>query len=625
MADAHNDTHAANRAGSSRNGLMLGMLALLVLLFLPGVALSVPPDTRLDYAGGELGPVVLDGTVHADQDYVCATCHKGKLAITKSQSPKTLADHFADVTCFKCHNNEAASRECMTCHRRTPDQEAPGTLRQAVQAGPLDATADVKPLLEGGQGALAQTRACLSCHARGDLAPVSERGKTLRLTVNTTALAEGTHSNLACTTCHAGSAGKDSFTQVPHALHSATNLTCLSCHSTSLAAPIARFKESIHYARLKDNITCTACHDTHTVSRDAAKKPYLLAVADMNGRCLACHADSAKLKSLSGKDQPTAASSHAFMSGWEAHLRTTMCVECHVAANRGHDGTGSEHVILSKDAALRDCAVCHSQGASLILQHAAAYTDGATAFTKSYMPGRSPDSQWLGSLGAGVFLLVLLIAAHALGRYVCTRGHTVAVPAHRVFVYPGFVRVSHWINALLFLTLFYTGFAIHAPEAFWSLDLGTATTVHDAAGILLLLNYAVFLAVSVTTGDIRQYLPCPQGLFGRLFAQARYYLYGIFKGEKHPFATTRESRFNPLQQITYLVVYIVGMPLLLLSGLLLLVPDLAAGLDRSCLARIHFGIAILYGIFLVVHVYLATTGHRVSSLFKGMINGHHEE
>ncbi|MDR2054720.1 MAG: hypothetical protein LBQ10_02445 [Desulfovibrio sp.] len=47
--------------------------------------------------------------------------------------------------------------------------------------------------------------------------------------------------------------------------------------------------------------------------------------------------------------------------------------------------------------------------------------------------------------------------------------------------------------------------------------------------------------------------------------------------------------------------------------------------DRGCLAMIHYSLAVLYGLFLMVHVYLATTGKKIGSLFKGMINGYHEE
>ena len=56
--------------------------------------------------------------------------------------------------------------------------------------------------------------------------------------------------------------------------------------------------------------------------------------------------------------------------------------------------------------------------------------------------------------------------------------------------------------------------------------------------------------------------------------QARFYLYGIMKGEPHPFAATTTDKFNPLQQLaSYLGVMFGLVPLLLITGVLCLYPE----------------------------------------------------
>ncbi len=602
-----------------------GILTLVLLLCLPGVALATH-ETTLRYGGAGQGIVVFDGRLHAGKGYVCNDCHLDFFT-TQKKARITIREHFSKASCFTCHDNKTASRDCATCHRKFASEPMSSTGAMALmQVHPLASDADTKPLLEGKFGASEQSRACLSCHGKGGLAPVSDRGRTLRINLDVKALVAGTHGTLACATCHMGGAGKDSFTQLPHKIDREASPGCLSCHKESMALRIASFQQSAHYARVQEKVACADCHDAHAMPKKGAKKAsYPQAATRLNADCLACHADNSRLKSLSGKDMRPVATAHAFLDSWDTHAKTVMCVECHTASDRGHDGTGKEHVILKKEDSLRDCAACHTDSGSLIVKRAAAYADGSTAFSKGYMPGLPKAGGFDAFARYALVLLLALIAAHVAGRLMGAKAAAGAeASARRVFVYPAFVRASHWLNALLFIVLLVTGLSVHFTGASREIGLGTAVRVHDAAGVLLIVNFALFLIAGIATGDIRQYLPRCEGLAGGLAAQARYYLYGIFKGEPHPFAVTREARFNPLQQVTYLLVFILGMPLLILSGLVLLVPGLAGGIDRACLAWIHYALAVFYGLFLVGHAYLATTGKKPGSLIKGMIDGYHE-
>ena len=48
----------------------------------------------------------------------------------------------------------------------------------------------------------------------------------------------------------------------------------------------------------------------------------------------------------------------------------------------------------------------------------------------------------------------------------------------------------------------------------------------------------------------------------------------MFKGEKHPFPVTEERKFNPLQKVTYVLAMYVAIPLLIISGIGLLFPEI---------------------------------------------------
>jgi thiosulfate reductase cytochrome b subunit len=96
-------------------------------------------------------------------------------------------------------------------------------------------------------------------------------------------------------------------------------------------------------------------------------------------------------------------------------------------------------------------------------------------------------------------------------------------------------------------------------------------------------------------------------------------------------APTAEADVNSLQQIIYwIVMYLLMlMPILIVTGLIFLWPDFAPkrvmGMDGLVpVALLHYLTAVLIVSFMIAHVYLGTTGTKVSSLFKMMINGWRE-
>ena len=193
----------------------------------------------------------------------------------------------------------------------------------------------------------------------------------------------------------------------------------------------------------------------------------------------------------------------------------------------------------------------------------------------------------------------------------------------RVYLYKGFERFWHWSQAALILFMLASGFEVHGSYAL--LGFERAVRLHSLAAWSLIGLWLFAIFWHFTTGEWRQYIPTTH----KLVAMARFYAVGIFKGEPHPFEPTRLHKHNPLQRLAYLFVLVVVGPLLWISGALyLFYGDWAAlGLGRLPLAWVAWGHtagAFLMLAFLIAHLYLITTGHRVTTQLKSMITGWEE-
>lgn len=200
---------------------------------------------------------------------------------------------------------------------------------------------------------------------------------------------------------------------------------------------------------------------------------------------------------------------------------------------------------------------------------------------------------------------------------------------HRIYLYPIWLRLWHWTNAAFFLVLIVTGLAMHyATPANTLLPFSTARVLHNFSGIAMALAYLVFLLGNVFTPNGKHYIPTRHELTDGLFRQLKFYLIGIFRGDPHPHEQSPEAKFNPLQKITYLGIMYVAAPMVIVTGLLLLFPELApqrvwnvAGILPMAIA--HSAAGFLLSLFLVGHIYLASTGTTVAANYEAMITGYH--
>ena len=109
-----------------------------------------------------------------------------------------------------------------------------------------------------------------------------------------------------------------------------------------------------------------------------------------------------------------------------------------------------------------------------------------------------------------------------------------------------------------------------------------------------------------------------------------FYAIGIFKGEPHPFPITKKQKFNPLQKVSYVFAMYFGMPLLIISGFLLMFPDKVSTTIFNISGLLfydvlHIVVGFTLSMFLLIHLYTCTLGDKPGTLFKSMINGYHEE
>jgi thiosulfate reductase cytochrome b subunit len=201
--------------------------------------------------------------------------------------------------------------------------------------------------------------------------------------------------------------------------------------------------------------------------------------------------------------------------------------------------------------------------------------------------------------------------------------------SHRIYLLPAWLRVWHWSNAALIITLATTGASLHWSEA-EVIPFALAARIHDIAGLALVALYVFFVIANIVSGNWWQYVPKPGGFVHRCLRQIRFYMWGIFRGEPHPYPPTKEANFNSLQQIVYWFVMYFFMPILLLTGLMFLMPQWAParlfGVDGLVpIAILHYLVGLVIVLFMIAHIYLGTTGVTVTSLFKMMITGWHEE
>jgi thiosulfate reductase cytochrome b subunit len=201
----------------------------------------------------------------------------------------------------------------------------------------------------------------------------------------------------------------------------------------------------------------------------------------------------------------------------------------------------------------------------------------------------------------------------------------------KIYLYPVWIRLWHVINALMFLLLIFTGICLHFGSGGNSIiPFNIGVGIHNIAAIIVTFNYGVFVIGNIVTRNGKYYRKWRKNLAVNLWKQFVFYAVGIFRKEKHPFPISEAQKFNPLQKFAYVIAMYFGMPLLIISGIILMFPDLAGYRVFKISSMVfydalHIIVGFVLSLFLVIHIYTCTLGDKPGTLFKSMIYGYHEE
>ena len=192
----------------------------------------------------------------------------------------------------------------------------------------------------------------------------------------------------------------------------------------------------------------------------------------------------------------------------------------------------------------------------------------------------------------------------------------------KVYIYNKYNRFWHWTQAGLIIFLALTGLEVHGTYELFGYEKAVIFHNNAAWSLIVLIIFTMFW--DFTMGEWKQYVPTLKFMK----EQISYYITGIFHKAEHPTHKTKYTKFNPLQRMTYLGLKLLIIPVMIVSGLLyfFFFSTLNSGtnLELDWIAYMHtFGAFVLIG-FVIIHVYLTTTGHTVTSSISAMVTGWEE-
>ncbi len=426
----------------------------------------------------------------------------------------------------------------------------------------------------------------------------------LNLSIDEEKYNEGIHADVTCLDCHANIA------DLPHKQRLEA-VDCASCHEEF----VEDIKVSAHGEKAKKVVMCIGCHDVH---HGKAKDEY---VKDFKGKyCLECH-------TAYGMNTVKA---HGNLYEYRMHAKMG-CLICH----RG-DEPGI-HKIPRVKTKVAGCESCHTKYTILATEKPkpmgfVAYITQTGFINKDVLKnfGYVLGAIRIPALDTVLILLVLgtfaLPIFHGGLRIVTRRKEPIHLPEEKILLHPLIERLWHWFQALCIVMLIITGIMLHWPERFpgwfdWSV------TVHNWFGWGAVIAFGVWFIYNLATRRITHYIPKKGEIPHGMITQAKFYGYGIFKHEPHPYAPSEDNKFNPLQKIAYLKFQLLLFPILLISGILYMYPETFRGVINAIggmvvLGVIHMILAALFTAFLVAHLYLATTGETIGENFKAIITGY---
>ncbi len=199
---------------------------------------------------------------------------------------------------------------------------------------------------------------------------------------------------------------------------------------------------------------------------------------------------------------------------------------------------------------------------------------------------------------------------------------------NKIYFYPLWLRIWHGINALGIILLIITGLSMNAGVESSFIQFNLAVNIHNISGVMVSLNYLLFIIGNAMSGNSKFYIVKPKGFLKRPMKQAYYYAWGMFHGMKAPYPLSEKRKFNPLQKYFYIIVMYIAVPIVIFTGFALLFPEIIferiysiSGILITAVSHSVFGFFI--SIFLIIHLYVASIGKSPTENFKSILTGWH--
>lgn len=195
----------------------------------------------------------------------------------------------------------------------------------------------------------------------------------------------------------------------------------------------------------------------------------------------------------------------------------------------------------------------------------------------------------------------------------------------KVYFYTRFERFWHWVQAFLIIGMLVTGFEIHGTYTL--LGFKKAMQWHNVLAASWGILYVFILFWIAVTGEWKQYIPKLKNVSSMIV----YYSFGIFTGMEHPAHKTPEAKHNPLQRLIYVSLLSILLPFQIGTGILYYIYNDWAELGLETMLSLKW-ISVLHTLgafsllaFVIVHMYMTTTGPTVFTYLKGMLTGYEDE
>lgn len=484
-----------------------------------------------------LGWALATNVVAAQANDNCMDCHADTdLARAGDWRPGTSvfvdlealeASVHEGMDCVDCHTDATEDHDerlpalaCADCHDDVQDVFMASLHGQALARG--DADAPDCAACHGGHdisysdeetSRVHRTRVpntCATCHAdpafikrqpRAHVSPLTGYEKS----VHFRALHGVNGDGATCTDCHGAHEllppGNPASTMYRQNIPG----TCGACHGDIQTI----FEASVHGQALVLGATgaptCIDCHGEHEIRAHDDPLSTVYPRAIVESTCVQCH-ENARITSRYGMQRGRMESYRDTYHGLaidDGQVLTAHCASCHGVHNILPSTEPAS--MIHADNLQATCGECHPQAGKRFTEipvHGGGTKGGSTPLTET------ARQIYLWLIGVVIGAMVVhngLIVAQALrAKYRRTRAGT----THQRFT--PFQVSQHVILATSFTTLVVTGFALKFPDAAWvqplvwlGLDEGVRRLIHRGAGVVLLLQSALYLVYLVSTSHGR--------------------------------------------------------------------------------------------------------------------------